>query len=115
MPEVGGVEPALLLLDVVAVLDGLDDGGVGAGPADVLLLQRLDPAWPRCIAGGGWVKCWVGSRSWRSRAGRGSRAGRSGVFLLAGRRRDAAVAVEAEDLALGLEEALGPAVIGRRR
>ena len=40
--QVGGEEAPLLLFDVAAVLDRLDDRGVGAGPADVLLLQGLD-------------------------------------------------------------------------
>ena len=40
--QVGREEPPLLLLDVAAVLDRLDDRGVGAGPADVLLLEGLD-------------------------------------------------------------------------
>ena len=40
--QVGGEEPPFLLLDVEPVLDRLDDRRVGAGPADVLLLQGLD-------------------------------------------------------------------------
>ena len=40
--EFGGMEAALLLLDVLAVLNDGEDGGVGRGPADALLFQRLD-------------------------------------------------------------------------
>ena len=40
--QVGGEEAPLLLLDVAAVLDRLDDRRVGAGPADGLLFEGLD-------------------------------------------------------------------------
>ena len=42
MPRSVGREPPAVALDVVARGDGADDGGVGAGPADALLLERLD-------------------------------------------------------------------------
>ncbi len=59
--------------------------------------------------GGGWVKCWVGVRSWRSSAMPDAEGRQERIFLLAGRGEDPAVAVELEDLALGLEDPLaGP-------
>ena len=42
LAQVGGVEPAVGLLDVLAVLDDLDDRRVGGGAADALALERLD-------------------------------------------------------------------------
>jgi hypothetical protein len=38
----GGHELAALLAGVAALLDGVEDGGVGAGPPDALLLELLD-------------------------------------------------------------------------
>ncbi len=40
--HIGGVKSALLLLDVIALLNFGDNGGIGAGPADAFLFQRLD-------------------------------------------------------------------------
>ena len=42
--ELGRVELALPLLHVVAGLDGPDDGGIGRGPADAVLLELLHEA-----------------------------------------------------------------------
>src|SRR5690242_5073607 len=44
LAEPGGHEAAILLLDIAAILDGTDDGHVGAGPADATLLQLFDQA-----------------------------------------------------------------------
>jgi len=41
-PERRRVEPALLLVDVVAALDDREDGRVGGGTADAVLLELLD-------------------------------------------------------------------------
>ena len=41
-PQIGRVEPPFFLLDVAAVLDRLDDRGIGAGPADRLFFEGLD-------------------------------------------------------------------------
>ena len=42
--DVGREEALLVQLDVLAVLQRRDDGGVGRGPADAVFLQRLDQA-----------------------------------------------------------------------
>src|SRR5438128_1844115 len=42
LAQIGGEEPALLLLHVLLVLDGREDGGVRRRPADAFLLQLLD-------------------------------------------------------------------------
>ena len=55
--------------------------------------------------GGGWVKCWVGERSWRSSALADRQGREERVLLLSAGREDPAVAVEAEDFPLGLEDA----------
>src|ERR1700719_1367986 len=100
------METSFLLLHVAALLDLADDGGIRAGPADPFLLQAL---YQRRLA--------ITRRRLRevlrvrqvqqieqlllleSRQQR--------IFLLAARRQHTAVAVKLEDLALGLEDAVG--------
>ncbi len=36
------MEPPFLLFDIAAILNGLDDWGIGAGPADRLFFESLD-------------------------------------------------------------------------
>ena len=88
--------------------------GVGARPADALFLQRLDQR--RLV---------VTRRRLREvLAGRQiepielllvAQRRQRGVFLLAGRRKHLAIAVELQHLALGLEQAAAAACDGRRR
>ena len=41
-PDVGGAKTAIVLFDVLARLDRLDDRTVGRRPADAVLFERLD-------------------------------------------------------------------------
>ena len=106
--DLGGIEAPLLLLDVAALLDLADDGGVGARPADAFFFQRFHQR--------GFV---VAGRRLREMLRRQQlqkvqlllvlQRRQQGILLLAARRQDAAIAVELQHLALGLEEAFrGP-------
>ena len=126
--ELGGVELALALLRVLAGLDGGDDGGVGGGPADAVLLQLLHEG-ASLKRGGGCVKCWSVSSFLRARESPSARGRQLGggvvdrlvlrsrrVRLRDGLRRDLLLAlllVDGEE-ALELQRgALGPELVGR--
>jgi len=71
----------LICSDVFAVLNGLDDGGVGAGAADARRSSSFTSE-ASLKRGGGWVKCWVGLTSMGKTGLPSERSGRSWSSLL---------------------------------
>ncbi len=116
LADLGGVEAAVLDLDVAALRRGdlVDDGGVGARPADALLLQRLDQR--RLVVARRRLREVLAGRQVQPIELLLLAQGRQrGVLLLAGRRQHLAIAVELEHLALRLEQTARPlGVVGRR-
>ena len=101
--QVGGEKSPFFLFDVEPILDRLDDRGIGARSADVLLLQGLDQS--RLAVSGRRLGEMLGGveRVQIERLPHGERRQQL-VLDFSSRRPDFAVTVELEHLALGLEQ-----------